>query len=82
MQLSKHIGTAAWSTADKMLYALIAVAFILPQKVIGEYQWGVYTQAQAILTIIYMLSDGFSLQAMVNFGMETPTRSEAVSRWV
>ncbi len=62
-----------------MLYALIAVAFILPQKVIGEHQWGVYTQAQAILTIIYMLSDGFSLQAMVNFGMEPATRNEALT---
>lgn len=79
MQLSKHIGTAAWSTADKMLYALIAAAFILPQKVIGEHNWGVYTPAQAILTIIFMLSDGLSLQAMVNFGMDESRRSQALT---
>jgi len=62
-----------------MLYALIAAAFILPQKVIGEHNWGVYTPAQAILTIIYMLSDGLALQAMVNFGMEESRRRQALT---
>lgn len=79
MQLSKHIGTAAWSAADKSLYVLIGLAFILPQKVIGEHNWGVATLAQAGLTIIYMLSDGFALQALVNFGMTESRRRQALT---
>lgn len=77
MQLSKHIGKAAWSTADKALYTLIGLAFILPQKMIGERDWGIYTTVQAILNVCFALSDGFALQPMVNFGMETERRKQA-----
>jgi O-antigen/teichoic acid export membrane protein len=79
LQLSKHIGKAAWSTADKLLYVLIGLAFILPRKMIGETDWGVYVTVQAMLTSIFMLSDGLSLQAMVNFGMETHRRRQALT---
>jgi O-antigen/teichoic acid export membrane protein len=79
LQLSKHIGKAAWSTADKALYIFIGLAFILPQKVIGERNWGVFTTAQAILNVSFALSDGFALQPIVNFGMETERRSQAFS---
>jgi O-antigen/teichoic acid export membrane protein len=79
LQLSKHIGKAAWSTADKMLYVFIGLAFVLPQKVIGESNWGIYITAQAMLTAIYMLSDGLALQAMVNYGMEASHRRQALT---
>jgi O-antigen/teichoic acid export membrane protein len=62
-----------------MLYLLIGLAFIFPQKVIGESNWGSYTIVQALLTSIYMLSDGLALQAMVNFGMEGTHRSQAMT---
>ncbi|MCE7935019.1 MAG: hypothetical protein DYG96_10550, partial [Chlorobi bacterium CHB2] len=61
------------------MYVLIGLAFILPQKVIGEHNWGVATLAQAGLTIIYMLSDGFALQALVNFGMTESRRRQALT---
>ncbi len=77
MQLSRHIGKAAWSTADKALYTFIGLAFILPQKVIGERNWGIYTTAQAILNVTYALTDGFALQPMVNFGMDVDRRKHA-----
>jgi O-antigen/teichoic acid export membrane protein len=60
-----------------MLYALIGVAFLIPQKVIGERNYGTYILAQSLLTVIYMLSDGFALQAMVNFGMDESRRAQA-----
>jgi O-antigen/teichoic acid export membrane protein len=62
-----------------MLYVFIGLAFILPQKVIGESNWGIYITAQAMLTSLYMLSDGFALQAMVNYGMESSRRREALT---
>jgi O-antigen/teichoic acid export membrane protein len=62
-----------------MLYAIMGVAFFIPQKVIGERNYGIYILAQALLTFIYTLSDGFALQAMVNFGMDTSRRPQALT---
>lgn|GEM_PF-1908101 len=77
MQLSHHIGKAAWSIAGKTLFVVIIAAFILAQKVIGERHYGVYAFAQALVTALYMLTDSFSLQPMVNFGMEESKRAQA-----
>jgi O-antigen/teichoic acid export membrane protein len=79
LQLSKHIGKAVWSTADKMLYVLLGGAFVLPQKMIGAKNYGIFVSAQTILTAIYMLSDGLSLQSMVTFGTEGHRRAEAMT---
>ena len=79
MQLSQHIGKAVWSTADKMLYVLLGVAFVLPQKMIGARNYGIFVSAQTILTAIYMLSDGLALQSMVTFGAEPRRRAEAMT---
>jgi O-antigen/teichoic acid export membrane protein len=79
LQLSRHIGKAVWSTADKMLYVLLGGAFVLPQKMIGARNYGIFVLAQSILTAIYMLSDGLSLQSMVTFGAEPQRRREAIT---
>lgn len=79
MQLSRHIGKAVWSTAGKLLYVALGIAFLLPRKVIGPESWGVYAVTQALLTSVFTLSDSFALQAMVNFGMEESRRKEAYS---
>ncbi len=79
LQLSRHIGKAAWSTADKILYLLIGVVYFIPQKVIGESNWGLFALAQVLLTTIYMLSDGFALQVMVNFGVREENRRQAMT---
>lgn len=55
----------------------IGLAFIIPQKVIGERHYGVYATAQAMLTALYMLADSLALQPMVNFGMIPERRREA-----
>ncbi len=55
----------------------IGLAFIVPQKVIGERHYGVYATAQAMLTALYMLTDSLALQPMVNFGMVPERRREA-----
>lgn len=60
-----------------MLYLSIGLAFIVPQKVIGERHYGVYATAQAMLTALYMLTDSLALQPMVNFGMVAERRREA-----
>lgn len=77
MQLSQHIGKAAWSIAGKALFVVIIAAFILAQKVLGERHYGVYAFAQALVTTLYMLTDSFSLQPMVNYGMEEERRAQA-----
>jgi O-antigen/teichoic acid export membrane protein len=79
LQLSQHIGKAAWSTADKALYVLIGLAFILPQKMIGESNWGIYLTAQTLLTAVFMLSDGLALQSMVTLGMDERRRPQAMA---
>src|SRR5687768_1767026 len=62
-----------------MLYVLLGVAFVLPQKMIGAENWGVFVYAQTILTSIFMLSDGLALQSMVTFGMEPHRRAQAMT---
>lgn len=58
---------------------MIGLAFIIPQKVIGDTHWGIYSTVQAILTSVYMLSDSLALQAMVNFGMDPERRRQALT---
>jgi O-antigen/teichoic acid export membrane protein len=79
LQLSQHIGKAVWSTADKMLYVLLGLAYILPQKMIGAENWGIFVTAQAILTAIFTLSDGSTLQILVTFGMREDRRRQALT---
>ncbi|MBS1912188.1 MAG: polysaccharide biosynthesis C-terminal domain-containing protein [Bacteroidetes bacterium] len=79
MQLSKHIGKAVWSTASRVVTVLMGFALMLPQKMIGPSQWGIYGTAQAILTSVFMLSDSIALQAMVNFGVIPERRREALT---
>ncbi len=55
---------------------LIGLAFIVPQKVIGERHYGVYATTQAMLTALYMLTDSLALQPMVNFGMAEERRRD------
>ncbi len=76
MQLSKHIGKAVWSTAGKLLYVVLGIAFLIPRKVIGPDSWGVYAVTQALLTSVFTLSDSFALGAMVTFGMTPLRRAE------
>ena len=79
VQLTQHISKAVWSSADKVLYLSLGLVFFIPQKVIGEAAWGIFATSQAILTIMYMLADGFALQVMVNFGVVEERRAEATS---
>lgn len=79
MQLTRHISKAIWSSADKVLYLSLGLVFFIPQKVIGEAAWGIFATSQAILTIMYMLADGFALQVMVNFGVVEERRPEATT---
>lgn len=79
MQLTRHISKAVWSSADKVLYLSLGLVFFIPQKVIGESAWGIFATSQAILTIMYMLADGFALQVMVNFGVVEERRPEATT---
>lgn len=79
MQLTRHISTAVWSTADKVLYFSMVVVYFIPQKVIGEEQYGLFTISQALLTVMYLLSDGFALQIMVNFGVVEEYRRQATT---
>ena len=57
----------------------MVVVYFIPQKVIGESQWGLFTISQAFITIMYLLSDGFALQIMVNFGVREQHRRQATS---
>lgn len=79
MQLTRHISTAVWSSADKVLYLSLGLVFLIPQKVIGEAPWGLFAASQAFLTVIFMLADGFALQIMVNFGVVEERRPQATS---
>lgn len=62
-----------------MLYLSLGLVFILPQKIIGAAPWGFFATSQAILTILFMLADGFALQIMVNFGVVEEQRKQATS---
>lgn len=62
-----------------MLYVILGLAFVLPQKMIGSKNWGVFMTAQTILTSIFMLSDGLALQSMVTYGMEPHRRAQAMT---
>lgn len=77
LQLTRHISTAVWSVADKALYFSMVLVYFIPQKVIGESHWGLFTIVQAMVTIMYLFSDGFALQIMVNFGVREEIRRES-----
>lgn len=57
----------------------MVVVYFIPQKVIGEEHWGLFTISQALLTVMYLLSDGFALQVMVNFGVVEEYRRQAAT---
>ena len=57
----------------------MVVIYLIPLKVIGEAHWGLFTISQAYITIMYLLSDGFALQIMVNFGVREEHRPQATS---
>ncbi len=77
MRLSDHLGTATWSLLDRGVFLAYGFVEILQVSVLDVKEWGVFLFFNLTYTIIFTLSDGFVLQALVKFGADEKQRREA-----
>ncbi|HET7152828.1 MAG TPA: hypothetical protein VFJ29_03610, partial [Candidatus Kapabacteria bacterium] len=69
MRLSDHLSKVTWSFADKFLYLVYGFVRLLQINAMAKEEFGVFTIFDAAFIILYTMSDGYILQAVVKFGV-------------
>lgn len=79
MRLADHLSKAAWSMADRFVFLSYGLVGIAQIAVLPQDQWGVFFFFNEIYEILFTLSDGFVLQALVKFGVDDKRSREVMA---
>ncbi len=76
MRVQDHIGLISWSLADKALFILYGFVLIVIMNYTVPAEFGLYSLLIGLLTWIFTISDSFSLQSLIQFGMKESSRGK------
>jgi len=79
MRLSDHLSKATWSFADKALYAGYGFVRLVQVHAMAKQEFGVFSVFDTAFMILFTLSDGYILQALVKFGADENRRGETLT---
>ncbi len=68
MKVQENIGKISWSMADKLLYILYGFVMLFQIKALVPEEFGVYYQFNNLHIWIFIVSDSFALQSIIQFG--------------
>ncbi len=71
MQIQNHLGKISWTLADKFLYVIYGFVFLIQITLISISDLALFNFLIAINTWIFIISDSFALQAIIQFGYDT-----------
>lgn len=78
MKLQDHIGKVTWSLLDKALFIVFGLFSFVQMNYSEPYQFGLYMLLVSINTWIFVVSDAFALQNLIQFGAN-PKRVKKVN---
>ena len=76
MRVQDHIGVISWSLADKGLFILYGFVLIIIMNYTEPAEFGLFSLLIALHTWIFTISDSFSLQSLIQFGMNENNRKK------
>ncbi|HZV11928.1 MAG TPA: polysaccharide biosynthesis C-terminal domain-containing protein [Candidatus Kapabacteria bacterium] len=79
MRLSDHLSKVTWSLADKVLYLIYGFVTLMQVSAMIKEEFGVFTIFNQVFSMLFALSDGYILQAVVKFGVDEKQRKEVVT---
>lgn len=68
MRLVNHIDKIFWTAADKLLYVIYGFIFLIQISMLSPDDFALFSLLLAINTWIFIISDSFSLQLIIQFG--------------
>lgn len=68
MRLVNHIDKIFWTAADKLLYVIYGFIFLVQISMLNPDDFALFSLLLAINTWIFIISDSFSLQLIIQFG--------------
>jgi len=68
LRLVNHIDKIFWTAADKLLYVIYGFIFLVQISMLNPDDFALFSLLLAINTWIFIISDSFSLQLIIQFG--------------
>ena len=68
MRVQDHIAKLSWTAADKMVYVLYGIVSLVQISYLTPQEYGLYTLLSTLHSYIFLVGEGFALQALIKFG--------------
>lgn len=75
MRLKEHIDKVSWSVADKLLFVGYGIVTIVQFNAMKPEEMGLFALLITILNWIFIISDSFALQNLIQFGQRKHDRA-------
>ncbi len=77
MKLQNHISTISWTVANKFLYVIYGFVFLLQISTLTPDDFALFSLLLAINTWIFIVSDAFALQLIIQYGFDENKERQA-----
>lgn len=74
MRLTEHIDKISWSMADKFLFVGYGIITIIQFEAMAPEQMGLFGLLFGIFSWIFIISDSFALQSIIQYGVKIENR--------
>ncbi len=75
MRVQDHLTKLSWTAADKAVYVMYGIVSLVQISYLTPEEYGLYTLLSTLHSYIFLVGEGFALQALIKFGTGT-TRSD------
>jgi len=76
MQIQHHIGKIFWTVADKAVYILYGLVYLVQASIMMPSELGLFALLIALNIWIFVITDSFALQLIIQFGFDEKSRSK------
>src|SRR5690606_6564718 len=73
-QLQYHISKISWTFADKILYVIYGFILLLQISIMAPSDFALFNFLLALNTWIFVISDSFALQSVIQYGFDLLNR--------
>ncbi|MBS4001433.1 MAG: oligosaccharide flippase family protein [Desulfobulbaceae bacterium] len=79
MQIQHHIWKIFWTAADKAVYILYGLVYLVQASIMDPAELGLFALFIALNIWIFVLSDSFALQLLIQFGFDESNKKKVNS---
>ncbi|MDT3740127.1 MAG: oligosaccharide flippase family protein [Candidatus Kapabacteria bacterium] len=79
MQIQNHIAKISWTLADKVLYVIYGFVFLIQISLLTPENIALFNFLIAFNTWIFVISDSFALQSIIQYGFDKENQSKVNS---